>query len=134
MTTAEKIAVMQAFEDGEKIECADLCRPNNWTGLKHPLWNWQDYKYRIKPKEPHYLPYKDTEEMIVDYRQRFKVKSPPHAMPLIWVKHIVSGEIMFITVFGRDYVYSHNSVYGLNYLYKECTYLDGSCVGKLMEE
>lgn len=49
-TTAEKIAVMQAFERGEKIESANI-------GIKHfepivgnPLWNWYAMDYRVAPK------------------------------------------------------------------------------------
>lgn len=51
-TNQEKIAVMQAFEDGKKIEL----RRSNWIewqpasikGL--PAWNWEDYDYRIAPE------------------------------------------------------------------------------------
>jgi hypothetical protein len=47
-TTAEKIAVMQAFEDGEAIERLDC---GKWSPFNYePSWNWYKYSYRIKPQ------------------------------------------------------------------------------------
>lgn len=48
-TTAEKIAVMQAFEDGKLIQVWDCgwwvdCEPTY-----KPSWNWIKEKWRIKP-------------------------------------------------------------------------------------
>ena len=50
MTTKEMIAVMQAYEDGKKIQMSTLC---GWQDLSdcEPLWNWGDTNYRIKPEE-----------------------------------------------------------------------------------
>ncbi|OCS09366.1 hypothetical protein CFTD6783_08340 [Campylobacter fetus subsp. testudinum] len=50
MTTEEMIEVMQAFERGEKIELSDV-DADNWVYTRLPSWNFEDYKYRIKPKE-----------------------------------------------------------------------------------
>lgn len=52
-TTAEKIAVMQAFEEGKAIQykpsmAADVA--GNWARSLGPLWNWDRYSYRIKPQ------------------------------------------------------------------------------------
>lgn len=52
MTTKEMIAVMQAYEEGKKIQCRDswkegLC----WHDICEPSWNWYNYDYRIKPEE-----------------------------------------------------------------------------------
>lgn len=50
-TTAGKIAVMQAFEDGKHIEAY---KNDNfgWTGPVNfqPLWRWGEFDYRIKPQ------------------------------------------------------------------------------------
>jgi len=49
-TTAEKIAVMQAFERGERIQ---VCNGGMgaWSHeCKRPLWNWEHCDYRIAPK------------------------------------------------------------------------------------
>jgi hypothetical protein len=60
-TTKEAIKIMQAYVDG--VTCQS--RPygvaaysaeqqgagmkNQWTTLLDPLWNWEDYEYRLKP-------------------------------------------------------------------------------------
>lgn len=48
---SEKIAVMQAFERGEKIECAEV-HTKGYSDVTIPLWNWDSFDYRVKPKEP----------------------------------------------------------------------------------
>ena len=55
-TTAEKIAVMQAYERGEDVEFYNY-QLEKWIGLTgmtgmEPEWSWKKYYYRIKPKEP----------------------------------------------------------------------------------
>lgn len=49
MTLREKIQCMEAFERGEEIEGAyhgyDI-----WSSMSTPSWNFEDRKYRIKPK------------------------------------------------------------------------------------
>jgi hypothetical protein len=48
MKTEEKIAVMQAFIDGKKIELRH-CHRTDWIDLKgFPGWNWEHWEYRIK--------------------------------------------------------------------------------------
>lgn len=51
-TTAEMIAVMQAFERGEKIEIRDVDEESWGNLVVAPSWNWRHYDYRIKPREP----------------------------------------------------------------------------------
>lgn len=52
-TTAEKIAVMQAFEDGKEVEFRFCLTDETWRPLKspNPLWDWLSIDYRIK-REP----------------------------------------------------------------------------------
>lgn len=45
-TTEEMIAVMQAYEDGEKIELRSFGR-NYWELCNNPVWNWDEHEYRI---------------------------------------------------------------------------------------
>lgn len=50
MNTKEKIEIMQAFLDGEKIEV--FCN-GGWVWelvMAEPNWNWEVNYYRIKPK------------------------------------------------------------------------------------
>lgn len=54
MTTKEKIAVMQAFEEGKVIEVCGVA-PGQWAIATGPNWNWASYSYRIKP-EPRMVP------------------------------------------------------------------------------
>lgn len=48
-TTAGKIQVMQAFDDGKAIE---KYVDGHWCGVisKSPTWGWTSYSYRIKPQ------------------------------------------------------------------------------------
>ena len=88
-------------------------------------------------KEPVYRPYNDTEEMIADYKERFKVsKMPPFCMPFIWVK----DKPAFLTVCTHLIVenFEHvvrlgNSTVHLQNLFDNYTYLDGSPCGKVEE-
>lgn len=47
-TTAEKIAVMQAFERGETVDCST--NGTYWLSTSQPSWDWARFEYRIAPK------------------------------------------------------------------------------------
>lgn len=58
-TTQEKIAVMQAFADGKKVEC----KPHyarSWHVNVEYNWDWEGCDYRIAP-EPKLRPWKPEE-------------------------------------------------------------------------
>ena len=49
-TTAEMIAVLQAFEAGKTIEYRHKSwGPSAWERAPTPTWNWDAYYYRIAP-------------------------------------------------------------------------------------
>jgi hypothetical protein len=48
MTTEEMIEVMQAYTKGEAIEVSDK-GTNDWSEIKHPLWDWNSFEYRVRP-------------------------------------------------------------------------------------
>lgn len=49
--TAQKIAVMQAFLDGEAIEVRSTLSVNDkWYRVAVPVWNFSQFEYRIKAK------------------------------------------------------------------------------------
>ena len=48
-TLKEKIEIMQAALDGEEIEVYSTIG-NDWVKTNVPVWNWDNYDYRIKPK------------------------------------------------------------------------------------
>ena len=140
MTTEEKIKVMQAHIDGEYIEFR-IKGEEVWEDCGIPAWNWQEFEYRIKPEEkkPTYRPYKDTDEMIADFKERFKVNVPSYAMPLIWLKY--EGLYSKVNEYHLVTYYADNSecalgetMYKIGELFNHFTYLDGSPCGKLVEE
>ena len=54
MNTAEKIKVMQAFEDGKTIKGTDGrsgkgCKFSN-NDTNEPDWNWEDMEYFVEPE------------------------------------------------------------------------------------
>jgi len=49
-TTAEKIKVMQAFEDGAEIELA--IGDSEWDPAGTPEWDWIHFNYRVAEKPP----------------------------------------------------------------------------------
>lgn len=46
--TQDKMAVMQAFIDGEKIEYIERDVSPRWEEVKIPVWNWANGTYRVK--------------------------------------------------------------------------------------
>lgn len=40
------IEVMQAFLNGKQVECT-LKGLNNWGIIKNPIWNWDNFDYRV---------------------------------------------------------------------------------------
>lgn len=63
-TTAEMIAVMQAYEDGKEIEFYHNGY-SKWRKSPDPTWDWYRNDYRVKP-EPEYIPFtfEDAEFLI----------------------------------------------------------------------
>ena len=131
MTTKEKIEVMQAYAEGKKIQVREIGAKDwsNWGLSLEPDWNWCSCDYRIKP-ESKYRPYKDTEEMIADFKKRFNAKVPPYAMPMIWVKRKDGSNLAkLITGFRDKWVEIINAVGDIHILFVDYTYLDGSPCG-----
>lgn len=130
MTTQEKIEVMKAYEDGKTIQSYDI-EQDKWVNCHNPTWNWLGFDYRIKP-ESKYRPYKDTDEMIADFKRRFNAKVPPYAMPMIWVKRKDDSDFAkLITEFGYSCVWLSVNPVGITMskLFQDYTYLDGSPCG-----
>jgi hypothetical protein len=50
--TKKAIEVMQAFVDGKTVQCSE---PEGeagygWRAEKEPLWQWDNFRYRVKPE------------------------------------------------------------------------------------
>lgn len=128
MTTEEKIAVMQAYVDGKKIQVKACCVREWRDCIVAPDWDWVSYDYRVKPEEK-YRPYNEYHEMIDDFCERFGVNCPKYAMPLIWVKQKNLDYAYMIREFQ-----STSDESRMKYCLENYTYLDGSPVGKKVEE
>lgn len=58
----EAAKVMEAYANGQKIQCNDNRLGNGeWVTTDNPSFNWDKYAYRIEP-EPKYRPFKSQEE------------------------------------------------------------------------
>ena len=84
-------------------------------------------------KEPKYRPYEDTEEMIADWKERFKKNWSETSMPFIWVMG-KNGDKHFLTDYSKRSVeFSYDKI-SMTALFKDYTYLDGSPCGKEASE
>ncbi len=50
--TKNAIAVMQHYADGGEVEYSDSISINPWEITRSPKWDWLQFEYRIKAKEP----------------------------------------------------------------------------------
>ena len=83
-------------------------------------------------EEKKFRPYRDSDEMIEDFKKRFNVKVPPYEMPLIWIKMKDTDKKYLVVRFASTLTICHNDeVYTptFEYLVKGYTYLDGSPCG-----
>ncbi len=79
MNTKEKIAVMQAFDEGQEVEYRIIgIGPDDWLFCKSPEWNWDRYNYRIKPNRKLYLwRYQNALDNEWYITQRYTERFPP---------------------------------------------------------
>lgn len=126
-TIKEMVEVMEAFEDGKKIQLRNRFI-NIWVDTEYPIWDWSTCEYRIKP-EPTYRPYKSVDEMVEDFDKRFPYQHErrKYTMPLIWVKNKFTKTVALYNSFCDD-------VDCLKSEFEWNEYLDGTPFGKLVEE
>lgn len=123
----EMIEVIEAFKEGKKIERRRI-NDYEWVDDPTPLWDWALYDYRKKP-EKEFRPYKDTEEMLNDFCERFPVKRTDYGEPFIWIKN-ESGVKYLITAITECHVWIGDIAIGMTDLFKKFTYKDVSPCGK----
>ena len=89
--------------------------------------------YLIEEQEEKKLrPFKDTDEMVEDFKKRFNVCVQPYEMPLIWIKVKDTDKKYLVVRFASSLTICHNvEVYAptLEDLVEGYTYLDGSPCG-----
>lgn len=146
-TTEEKIAVMQAYADGKKIEFHrydDIVWKDVWCEVKTPIWDWVLYDYRIK-KEPTYRPYESVNEMLDDFCERCRehgmtVSRSPMGEPFIWLLSKDEKNIELVTRLDKgdlnrkDTLWLNGYVMTFQAVFENYTYKDGSPCGKKVEE
>lgn len=93
--------------------------------------NYQLFYLLEEPEGKKYRPYKDTEEMIANYKKRFRVLNPKLTMPLIWIKDKNDFEKHLITNYGESFVRIDTDLINLAAAFECYTYLDGSPCGIL---
>ena len=102
MTTQEMIEVMKAYDKGKTIQWSSKANKTWADCTDEPCWNWNWNDYRIKP-ESKYRPYRDTEEMIEDFKKRFNAKVPPYApVKSLWINN--NGTVTAYNSAGSYYV------------------------------
>lgn len=93
--------------------------------------SWNLFYLVEEPKEKNYRPYKDTNEMIEDFKNRYNSyggwsgKSNPMYCPLIWLKDKDNGQIYLVRSFWNDKVFLGISDFSLDFIFEQYTYLDG---------
>ena len=126
MTTEEKIEVMKAYAEGKKIEWKPKgCQGwDEWIYHDDPSWNWDELDFRIKP-EFTYRPYKDSDEMVEDFKRRAEIATNEMFLPMIYIKSKNNGCRILLNTFGAV------SVDGILFcdLLDRYTFLDGSPCG-----
>lgn len=120
MNTQEKIRVMSAFAQGEKIEFITKHESDSeWLQINEPNWNWMDYDYRIKPK-PKYQPFNNREECINEMKKH---------VPFGWIKNDISNKTI-IEVEKQGIYYSTNCFSSFDDAFTEFNFDDDTPFGK----
>jgi len=70
-TTAYKASVMQEEDAGADIESASWGE-ENWCNCRKPMWNWGNYKYRVKPRTLTAQELRNQRDMIESYVQELE--------------------------------------------------------------
>lgn len=98
MTTKEKIAVMQAYEDGKTIQLFSK-QTMQWVDIeKEPVWSWIANTYRVKP-EPKIRPYKDAVEFLQAQKEHgmyIEIENDMYILPMS------IHECSFICAYGKS--------------------------------
>ena len=122
-TTKEMIEVMQAYDNGEKIE-AD----NNgvWVDIDMPEWSWGLRDYRVKPKKK-YIPFDTAEEFFAAQRK--------HGRDIIACGELYANS--YIDCYCNVFLYKGSEAniftFNLETLFENCTFADGAPCGKEVE-
>lgn len=127
MTIEEKIAVMQAYADGKKIEYK-LKTKDNWCINPNPDWNWGACEYRVK-SEKKIRPYTFEELQAEMAKGKIAVKQleETRIITITDVMHHYNGYVKSVELAG-------SSIISFEQLMEGYQWLDGTSCGILEEE
>lgn len=130
LDTKKQISVMQAYIAGKEIQFKSK-RGTTWYDVSSagPVWDWSNEDYRVKPDSEYYSAYKDTDELIQNYIERFNPDFNSDN-PSIWIKHNQTKGKFLITGFFNKGIYIYNRLITLSEAFQHYTYLDESPIGK----
>lgn len=127
-------AFVTAYRTSEKlldiIETVQLIRPDNFENRIITETGNFPFAYLVeRSKEKKWRPYKDTAEMVADYKKRFNVNCSDYEMPLIWIKSKDNNVKRLIIDFHQDFIQLSTKFMYYDELFEYHTYLDGSPCG-----
>lgn len=112
------------------VETVQLIKPDSYENRIVTEAGNFPFAYLVEQvKEEEWRPYKDTSEMIADFRERFKVSCSDYELPSIWVEHKISRVKCLITDFCTTVISMSNDDILLSKLFDSYMYLDGSPCG-----
>lgn len=120
--------------DKERFGKIDYIRGTG-TGFRFAADNGSCFSlfYFIEEQEEKKLrPYRDSDEMVEDFKKRFNVCVQPYEMPLIWIKIKDTDKKYLVVHFASSLTICHYAeVYTSTFedLVEDYTYLDGSPCG-----
>ena len=121
--TKDLIKIMQAFLEGEVVECRSLTQSSGWFTHSGDEWNTFKFEYRIQPK-PQYRPFKDVDECWKEMKNH---------QPFGWL--IVNDNYENIIELNKrelnkgDNVYVDSMYYDWPYACENITFADGTPFG-----
>ena len=133
----------KAYIEGKQLQFKN--HKGDWEDvIGAPVFTIDEYRiftgdeYRIKPKENKNVPFDTVQELIDTWDEKYPQNKnrPEGTMPLIWIKTKQKNRVYLITGFYFDKLYGNNDVccsgnsYTLRELFENCTFIDGSVIGK----
>ena len=115
----EAAKVMEAYANGKKIQY--LNDDNEWIDALNPLFDWDNYVYRIKPGL-RYRPFETKEEC---WEEMLKHQ------PFGWIRNNDTQRLCNIGSIGRNNygVVIDNSILYFDLAFNTCNFVDGTPFG-----
>lgn len=123
----ERFSIVEVVDINKDNVPSRFCVQNDG----YETWNLFYLVKEPEPKKPR--PYRDTAEMLLDFRERFNLIAHPDRLPFIWIKGCATDTCYLITCVADDSVtfvsgtVVHTAL--LQELFESFTYLDGSLIG-----